>query len=117
MADGSRPGPPPDPRTFAEFWPHYLREHRRPGTRALHLAGTGLALALLAASAATAAPSLLAAAVICGYAFAWIGHLAVERNRPATFRHPLWSLASDLRMFYLWITRRLRRELDRAGVE
>lgn len=117
MADGTRPDAPPDPRTFAEFWPHYLREHRRPATRTLHLAGTGLGLALLAAAVAAGEPWLLAAAVVSGYAFAWIAHAAVEGNRPATFRHPLWSLAADLRMFFLWIAGRLRRELARAGVE
>ncbi|MHC9418317.1 Mpo1-like protein [Sphingomonas citri] len=103
------------PRTFADFWPHYLREHARPATRALHYAGTAL-------SFAAAAPALAfggwwwAAVPVAGYAFAWSAHLAVERNRPATFRHPIWSLLADYRMFFLWLAGRLAPHLAKAGV-
>jgi hypothetical protein len=103
-------------RSFAEFWPAYLREHARPRTRALHYAGTTLALAIALAALASGTWWLLAALPVAGYAFAWLGHAAVERNRPATFTHPLWSLRADIRMWRLWLTRRLGRELDAAGV-
>lgn len=101
---------------YRDFWPHYLREHAKPATRRLHFLGTGLGLALLAAALATQTWWLIAAALASGYLFAWIGHAAVERNRPATFAHPLWSLFSDVRMFGLWLTGRLEAELRRAGV-
>jgi hypothetical protein len=103
--------------TFADFWPRYLREHGRPQTRAIHYAGTGLALALLAAAAWTGDLRLIAAAVVAGYLFAWIAHAFVERNRPATFTHPWWSLVSDFRMFGLWTIGRLGRHLRDAGVK
>ncbi len=104
------------PRIYAEFWPFYLGEHRRPGTRALHYLGTGLGIALLIAAAITADWRLVPAAFIAGYLFAWIGHAAIERNRPATFAYPLWSLVSDLRMFMLFASGRFGRELDRHKI-
>jgi hypothetical protein len=103
-------------RSYREFWPYYLNEHRRPGTRALHLAGTGLATALLAAGVVASSPWLLAVAVAAGYGPAWFAHIAVEKNRPATFRYPLWSLISDFRMAATWLAGGLHRELERAGI-
>ncbi len=102
--------------SYREFWPIYLREHSRPATRGLHYLGTGLGLALLAAAILTTDWRLLPAALVAGYAFAWIGHAAIERNRPATFSHPLWSFVSDFRMFGLWASGRLGRELARHGL-
>ena len=104
-------------RSFREFWPHYLREHKKPATRRLHYAGTALVLALAAAALATRDWRLLAAVPLAGYGFAWFSHAAVERNRPATFTYPLWSLAADFRMAWLRAAGRLDPELERAGVE
>jgi len=102
--------------TYRAFWPHYLREHSKPVTRALHFFGTSLAILCLLAALALASPWYLAAAAVSGYAFAWIGHFFVERNRPATFTHPFWSLFSDFRMYFLWLAGRLAPELERANV-
>ncbi|HEX8124193.1 MAG TPA: DUF962 domain-containing protein [Allosphingosinicella sp.] len=103
--------------SFGDFWPHYLREHKRPSTRRLHYAGTGLVLAVSAAALATGDWRLLAAVPLAGYGFAWFSHAVLERNRPATFTYPLWSLAADFKMAWLWATGRLDPELVAAGVE
>jgi hypothetical protein len=103
-------------KTFAQFWPFYLREHSKPSTRALHYAGTSLVVLLAAGAIATGTWWLLAVMPVAGYAFAWIAHFAVERNRPATFTYPLWSLAADFKMWWLWLTGRIGRELESAGV-
>jgi hypothetical protein len=107
--------PGPEFRSYGEFWPHYLGEHRRPGTRAVHLAGTVLGLALFIVGLVTLDWRWLLAGLITGYALAWIGHAAIERNRPATFRYPLWSLVSDLRMVALFATGKLSAELHKHG--
>ena len=103
-------------KSFREFWPFYLREHAKPATRLLHVAGTSLVLLLAIAAILTRSWWLLAAMPVAGYAFAWGSHMAVERNRPATFTYPLWSLAADFRMFFLWASGGLGPELRRAGV-
>ncbi len=81
--------------SFGEFYPYYLSEHRRSGTRRLHFAGTLLVLVTLGCVAATQRWVFLWLLPLFGYGFAWLGHFAVERNRPATFRHPLYSLIGD----------------------
>lgn len=102
--------------TFAEFWPFYLREHSKPRTRALHYAGTTLVVGIAAAALVSGRWPWLIALPVAGYAFAWVAHFGVEKNRPATFTYPLWSLAADFKMWWLWLTGRLGPHLERAGV-
>jgi len=84
---------------FADFYPFYLGEHRNAVCRRLHFVGSWGVIAFLAALALTGNPWWLLAAVVCGYAFAWVGHFFFEKNRPATFRHPIYSLMGDWVMF------------------
>jgi len=102
--------------TYREFWPHYLREHARPGTRRLHYAGSVLAIAVLIWALATGTWPALLLVPVAGYLFAWLSHAFIERNRPATFTHPMWSLVSDYRMLWSRLTGRLDAELEKAGV-
>jgi hypothetical protein len=95
-------------RSFREFYPDYLAEHRNPTSRRLHFAGTALVLATAGAALLTGRWLWLLAVPIFGYGFAWVGHLVFERNRPATFRHPLYSLAGDFVMFKDLLTGRLK---------
>jgi len=76
--------------TYSAFWPYYLREHSKPATRA---------------------------GITWGYGPAWFSHFRIEQNKPATFKYPFWSLFSDLRMTFLWVTGQLERHLAAAGVK
>ncbi|MCI4590368.1 DUF962 domain-containing protein [Sphingobium sp. BYY-5] len=103
-------------RRFGDFWPYYLQQHARPGTRALHYAGTSLVIILAIATPLTGRWWMVVALPLAGYGFAWVGHSLVERNRPATFRHPLWSLRADFMMWHRFLTGGIKRDLARAGV-
>lgn len=85
--------------TFADFYPFYLGEHRDPTCRRLHFIGTLLVLVTLAGGLATGRYAWLWLMPVFGYGFAWVGHYVFEKNRPATFSHPLYSLAGDFVMF------------------
>jgi hypothetical protein len=98
---------------YSEFWPHYLSQHADPKTRLIHVAGTVLALASLVAGATRANLWLIAAAPFLGYGPAWAAHAFVEKNRPATFTHPLWSLYSDFRMAGLFLSGQLQGEIEK----
>lgn len=87
-------------KTLREFYPHYLEEHRHPISRILHFVGTGLLFVILAASVFSGNYIWLIAIPFVGYGFAWIGHFFFEKNKPATFQYPLFSLASDFILFY-----------------
>ncbi len=102
--------------SFAQFWPYYLREHSRASTRALHYIGTTLVIAVAAYAVATRSWWWMLAMPIAGYFFAWIAHFRVEKNRPATFTYPLWSLAADFKMYFYWLTGNLGPELRKADV-
>lgn len=89
-------------KSFAEFWPFYLQEHSHPTNRRVHFIGTLLVHLVLIYALFAQEWQLLWLLPVLGYGFAWFGHFIIEKNRPATFKHPLWSLRGDFKMFY-WI--------------
>jgi hypothetical protein len=93
--------------SFAEFYPFYLGEHANRTCRRLHFIGTSLVVACLVAFGVTGNAGWIAAAPLCGYGFAWVGHFFFEHNRPATFRYPLYSLAGDWVMYRDMLTGRI----------
>ena len=94
--------------SFHEFYPFYLGEHANRTSRRLHFIGSCGVLALLALAILQRNPWWLPAALSCGYGFAWVGHFFFEKNRPATFKHPLYSFAGDWVMFKDILTGRIR---------
>jgi len=86
--------------SFAEFYPFYLSEHSDRTCRRLHFSGSTLALLCLVALIVTRNPWWLLAALLCGYGFAWVGHFVFEKNQPASFKQPLYSLMGDWKMFW-----------------
>ena len=97
-----------DFKSFADFWPYYLGEHSKPATRVLHCVGTLIGLSLMVLSIVMGKWWLFPLAFVPGYAFAWAGHFFIEKNRPATFSHPLWSFMGDWKMLALMLTGKLK---------
>jgi|CZKU01.1.fsa_nt_gi hypothetical protein len=100
--------------SFNDFWPHYVHAHRDPRNRALHYIGTTAVLGTVGLAAVTINPAWLLAAPVVGYGPAWIGHFLFEKNKPATFEHPLWSLRGDLKMYALALRRQMGAEIERV---
>jgi len=84
---------------FADFYPFYLGEHQNPVCRRLHFVGSTLVLVCLFKLVTTAALVWLLYALLCGYGFAWVGHFFFEKNKPATFKYPLYSFMGDWVMY------------------
>ncbi|HET7772265.1 MAG TPA: DUF962 domain-containing protein [Burkholderiaceae bacterium] len=94
--------------SFAEFYPFYLSEHSNRTCRRLHFVGSSLALLIAAAGLWRGQPVYLLYALLCGYAFAWIGHFVFEKNKPASFKQPLYSFMGDWRMWFQILTGKIR---------
>ena len=84
--------------SFKEFWPFYVCEHSNPRTRIIHFIGTATIIPLIIVAVIFNAYLVFLVAV-SGYGFAWFGHFFIEKNRPATFKYPLWSLVGDFKRF------------------
>ena len=87
-------------QSFSAFYPHYIDEHSNRTCRRIHVVGSALVLVVLGVAIVTRNAWWLLAMPLVGYGFAWVGHFFFEKNRPATFKYPLWSLMGDWRMFW-----------------
>lgn len=102
-------------RRFEDFWPFYVSQHRRPGTRVMHFIGTTLGLAFLVRAVTTGNAMLVLSGLAAAYGFAFAGHYFIEKNRPATFTYPLWSLVGDFKMYGLMLRGKMTAEVERLG--
>lgn len=100
--------------TYEEFWPFYVREHSDPTSRKLHFAGTTGTILFAIAALVRRKPIHLLHGAIAGYGGAWIGHYFFQKNTPATFKYPLWSLVSDFRMYGKIVAGTMDQEVARA---
>ena len=99
---------------YAEFWDFYVAEHSQPLTRLFHFVGTLLGLVLLVWFIKNGTYFYLPLCLVVGYAFAWFSHFVIEKNKPATFKYPLWSFISDYKMMFYMLTGRMNAEVERV---
>lgn len=102
--------------SFNEFWPFYLGEHSTLQCRVQHFLGTSIAATLIMVAIVTGRSSWLLLALVFGYGCAWWGHFVFEKNRPATFRYPIYSFIGDWKMFWMMMVGTLDDEIRRLGV-
>jgi len=98
---------PAQMHSFAEFYPFYLSEHNNRTCRRLHFVGSSLGLVCLGTALATGNAWWVLVGLLCGYAFAWVGHFGFEKNKPASFKQPLYSFMGDWLMWWQILTRRI----------
>ena len=101
-------------KSFWSFYPYYLTEHGDAKNRTLHFIGTALLIAILIVAVVLQKWWMLALIPVVGYGFAWVGHFFIEKNRPATFTYPLYSLGSDFVMFWHILTGQINKKLTEA---
>jgi hypothetical protein len=88
-------------KTFKEFWPYYMSEHRKPGTRRVHFVGTTIAFIFLVVYFVTFNIWYIPIGFVSVYGPAFLSHFLIEKNRPATFKYPFFSVGGDLKMWFL----------------
>ncbi len=99
---------------YREFWDFYVSEHRQPLTRYLHFVGTTLGIVMLIWFVRGENWFYIPLCFVVGYAFAWFSHFFVEKNKPATFKYPLWSFISDYKMTWFMLLGKMDAEVARV---
>ena len=100
--------------SYQEFWDFYVIEHSQPMTRYFHFVGTLLGLVMLAWFLRSGSYLYIPLCFVVGYGFSWFSHFFIEKNRPASFKYPLWSFVSDYKMIFLMLTAKMDREVERV---
>jgi hypothetical protein len=100
--------------SFGKFWLFYVHEHSHPLNRQLHFIGSSLGLVCLCTCFYTGNLLFIPLGLLLDYGFAWIGHFFIERNKPASFKYPLWSFRADWKMWALMLAGRMNSEVERA---
>ena len=108
MADAIAQVPAQKFTSFASFYPFYLGEHRNPVCRVLHFIGTSVGLSLLIVAFITKLWWLIPVGIVQGYAWAWVGHFGFEKNKPASFKQPLYSVMGDWVMWFQLLTGKIK---------
>lgn len=100
--------------SFDKFWPFYVREHSKKETRVAHFIGTSAFMTLLGTAIVARKPWLVPLSIVSGYGPAWYSHFFIEKNRPATFKYPVWSLLADFRMWGKMVSGTMDAEVERV---
>jgi hypothetical protein len=100
-------------QSFKEFWPYYLGEHRQEKCRWLHYFGTSMGILFFLGVLLFQRWNWLGGVLVCGYGPAWFAHFFIEKNRPATFTYPWWSLRADFKMWWYFIRGQIEAELEK----
>jgi hypothetical protein len=103
--------------SFEQFWDFYVGEHKKKSTRLLHFVGLSAAMGCALGGVLTKKRWLLLMAPVMGYGPAWVSHFFIEKNTPASFAYPLWSLRADFLMWWKTATGRMQAEVDRVAAE
>ena len=101
-------------QTLKDFYPYYLTEHADPTCRLFHYIGTTLVIGIAVAMIVTGKLWFFFLLPLAGYSFAWMGHFIFEKNKPATFQYPSYSLASDFIMYYHFLTGQVDQKVEEA---
>ena len=100
--------------TLKDFYPFYLTEHSNATNRTLHFIGTFFVIFILFAGIFLSDYRAILIIPFVGYGFAWVGHFFIEKNRPATFQYPVYSLTCDFIMFWHILTNQIGEKLKEA---
>lgn len=98
---------------YSQFWEFYVQEHSKPMTRLFHFIGTLIASLLFLIILWKGLWYYFPACLLVGYGFAWFSHFFIEKNKPATFKYPLWSFISDYKMMFLMLSGKMDKEVKR----